>query len=376
MTRRALFVVNSPDFFLSHRLPLALAAKKEGYEVHVATMPGDAANQVIGAGLIHHKLPLTRSGTNPVNELFVFIAIFSLFRKLKPAFVHLVTIKPVLYGGLAARLVGVPGVVAAISGLGFTFIARGIKASLIRKGVLKLYRLAFGKRNLQVIFQNPEDRSRFIDSNILVAEKTKLIKGSGVDLKEFPVTKEPDGIPVVIMVSRLLRDKGVHEFVQAVRIIKQRGVKARFKLAGDIDPNNPATITKNELDMIRDEGCIELLGYQRAIPKLLAASNIVVLPSYREGLPKVLVEAAAAGRAVVTTDVPGCRDAINPNRSGLLVPVCDALALANAIHQLIEDADLRLCMGREGRALAEREFSIEKVIKAHLDIYRALESNA
>jgi glycosyltransferase involved in cell wall biosynthesis len=376
VTVRLLFVVNSPAFFISHRLPIALAAKKEGYEVHVGTMPGEAVSQIIEAGLFHHELPLTRSGRNFLNELFVFSAIYKLFCQLKPGIVHLVTIKPVIYGGLAARLAGVPSVVAAISGLGYVFIARGFKASLVRAAVMSLYRLAFRKRNLCVIFQNNDDRSRFVKADTVRNEKTVLIRGSGVDLEDYTATVETAATPIIIMISRLLRDKGVGEFVEATRMIIQRGIKARFLMVGDADPHNPATVTKIELDLIRKEGRVELLGHRSDIPELLAISSIVVLPSYREGLPKVLVEAAAAGRAVVTTDVPGCRDAIEPDISGLLVPVRDANALANAIQRLIEDVELRQKMGRAGRQLAEKEFSIEKIVQAHLDIYRMLEANA
>jgi len=373
---RILFVVNSPAFFISHRLPLALAAKSAGYDVHVATMPGEAIDKIAALGLTHHELPLTRSGRNPLNELSVFIAIYKLFRRLKPSLVHLVTIKPILYGGLAARLARVPSVVAAVSGLGFVFIAKGLKASLTRIGVMLLYRMVFGKRNLYVIFQNKDDRRSFISAGALPAEKTVLIRGSGVDLVDYlPDTNKPVATPVVIMAARLLWDKGVGEYVEAARMIKQRGFDVRFLMVGDVDPDNPASVNTHELDLIRKEGCVELLGYRNDIPALFAVSSIVVLPSYREGLPKVLIEAAAAGLPVVTTNVPGCRDAIEPDTSGLLVPVRDARALADAIQRLIEDPELRQCMGKEGRRLAEKEFSIENIIQAHLEIYQRLEAN-
>ena len=376
MSKRIIFVVNCPAFFISHRLPLALAAKNEGYEVHVATKSGDAVNQIATAGLIYHELPLTRSGINPLNEVFVFIAIYKLFRLLNPALVHLITIKPVLYGGIAARLAAVPSVVAAVSGLGFVFIAKGLKTSLIRAGVKSLYRLAFGKQNIRVIFQNPDDCMRFVKAGILNIRKTVLIRGSGVDLTNYPAKIESDGHPVVIMASRLLRDKGVREFVSAAGMIKKYNNKVRFLLVGDSDCHNPATLTISELELIREEGNVELLGYRNDIPALFASANIVVLPSYREGLPKVLVEAAAAGRAVVTTDVPGCRDAIVPEVSGLLVPVRDTKLLAEAIQKLINDVDLRQRMGKEGRRLAEQEFAIEKIVQAHLEVYRILEERA
>ena len=375
MVRRILFLVNSPAFFVLHRLPLALSAKQEGYDVHVATMPGKETSHITAYGLTHHVLPLTRSGKNPLKEIFVFTAIYKLFRQLDPTIVHLVTIKPVLYGCLVARLTGTHSVVAAVSGLGFVFIAKGFRASLIQVGIMRLYRLAFGIKNLCVIFQNNDDLSSFIKTRALTKEKTVLIKGAGVDLVDYPPVIEPgDGIPVVLMAARLLRDKGVIEFVEAARLLYQEEIRARFLLVGDIDPDNPASMTDNELNLLRKEGHIELLGHRQDIPKLFTAANIIVLPSYREGLPKVLVEAAAAGRAVVTTDVPGCRDAIEPGISGLLVPVRDAKALAIAIQRLIEDSCLRQRMGQKGRQLAEREFSIEKIVCAHLDVYKTLEA--
>jgi len=375
MKKKLMLVVNNPDFFLSHRLPIALAAKDEGYEVHVATTNGTAVSKIIANGLVHHELPLSRNGRNPLNELRTFWFLCRLFREVRPILVHLVTIKPVIYGGIAARISNVPCVVSAISGLGFVFLAKGLKAAVVRFIVKVFYRLSFGKARLRVIFQNPDDKNSFIDQGILERHKAVLIRGSGVNLADYPISAEPKGRPVVIMASRLLRDKGVNEYVQAARLIKQQGIDVRFLLIGDIDPQNPATLMDDDLEKIRSTGDIELLGFSKEIPALFEASNIVVLPSYREGLPKVLVEAAAAGRAVVTTDVPGCRDAIEVGVSGLLVPARDIEALAKEIQKLIDDPILRNKMATEGRRLAEREFSIDKISQAHIEIYRALEAS-
>jgi len=373
MKKKLMIVVNSPGFFLSHRLPLAIAAKKDGFEVHVATMSGDGVSDIISNGMLHHELPISRSGNNPLSELRTFWSLCRLFRDVRPLLVHLVTIKPVIYGGIAARFTSVPHVVAAVSGLGFVFLASGIKASVIRLFVNALYFIAFGKKDLRVIFQNSDDMKSFIDRGILGQHKAVLIRGSGVDLVKYPFTIEPEGRPVVVMASRLLHDKGVKEYIQAAHLLKQQGVDARFLLAGDLDIHNPASLTKTELDEIKDTGDVELLGYRKSISRVFKASNIVVLPSYREGLPKVLVEAAAAGRAVVTTDVPGCRDAIIPDVTGLLVPPRNPTALAAAILKLIEKPELRKEMAIEGRRLAEREFDIEKIASAHLEIYRSFE---
>lgn len=376
MAKRLLFVVNAPAFFISHRLPVAEGARQAGFEVHVATGSGEACQQIIDAGFEHHLLPLSRSGKNPWAELVCIVTLCRLMRKVRPVLVHLVTIKPVLYGGVAARFTGVRCVVAAVSGLGSVFIAQGTKAAVLRGVIKPLYRLAFGHKNLKVIFQNPDDCDALVKLNTLSISQAKLIRGSGVRLADYPFVPEPCGSPVVAMVARLLKDKGVGEYVAAVRLLKQRGVDARFWLIGDPDPGNPATVTESEMHAWRDEGAVELFGYRKDIAQLFALSNIVVLPSYREGLPKVLVEAAACGRAVVTTDVPGCRDAIEPSETGLLVPVCSVEALADAVERLIVDVSLRQQLGQAGRQLAEREFAIERIVDAHLAIYAELEVQA
>ncbi|MCQ6258016.1 glycosyltransferase family 4 protein [Pseudomonas sp. Q11] len=374
MTPTFLMIVNDPAFFISHRLAVAEGARKAGYRVHVATMDGGAVRAIEDNGFVHHILPLTRSGRNPFRELAALFSVWRLLWRIRPNLLHLVTIKPVVYGGIAARLAPVGGVVAAVSGLGFVFLVRGFKASLLRKMIGFFYWLALGKKNLRVIFQNSDDRELLISLGVLDPAKAELIRGSGVDMSLYSFRPEPHtSSPVVCLAARLLRDKGVLEFVEAARILQERGVKARFQLIGAIDPGNPATITEAEIAAWRDEGLIEILGYRNDISALFAEAHVVTLPSYREGLPKVLVEAAASGRAVVTTDVPGCRDAIDPNVTGLLVPVCNAVALADGLQLLIDDASLRQRMGAAGRALAESEFNLEKIVQQHLKIYSKLE---
>jgi glycosyltransferase involved in cell wall biosynthesis len=369
---RLLFVVNNPAFFLSHRLPLALAAQRAGYDVHVATMAGDSVSRIQGHGLTHHAIPMTRSGKNPVQELRTVWALYQLFRRLRPDVVHLVTIKPVLYGGIAARLAGVPAMVSAISGLGFVFVAKGAKAALVRQVVAMLYRLALGHRNSRIVFQNGNDRDVLAGLGAVRDGQVVMIRGSGVNLADYAAVAEPPPPVVALMVARLLRDKGLQEFVEAARILRREGVNVRMRLAGGIDPGNPASVTQADVDAWQQEGLIEALGERSDVAALYAASHIAVLPSYREGLPKSLIEAAACGRAVVTTDVPGCRDAIEPDTTGLLVPSQDAPALAAAIGRLVNDDALRQKMGHAGRVLAEREFDIDDVCRKHLDIYQTL----
>lgn len=370
--RRLLFVVNDAAFFLSHRLPVALAAQKEGYEVHVATPESLASAKIKDAGLTFHSFPLSRSGKNPLKELISLFALGWLFFRLKPQLIHLVTIKPVLYGGLMARVLRVPAVVAAISGLGFLYIADSKSAGAWRTKLAYLYRMAFKQKKLKVIFQNPDDRQTILNMKACGSSQTVLIRGSGVDLKKYPYIPEPQNEFVVVMISRLLKDKGVFEYVNAAKQLQAQHLKINFKLIGDRDLNNPACVEQSFLEQWKQEAHVEILGYRSDIASLMSQANLVVLPSYREGLPKVLMEAAACGRAVITTDVPGCRDAIDPNISGLLVPVRDDKALATAIKRLFENFEYRQQLGIAGRRLAENEFRIEKIVAEHLQIYREL----
>ena len=371
--RRLLFVVNNPAFFMSHRLPVAQAAQRAGYDVHVATMDGPAVADIVALGMTHHVIPMTRSGKHPLQELGTLLALLRLFRRLRPRVVHLVTIKPVLYGGIAARLARVPGMVAAISGLGFVFLSNSLKMRLVRSVVARLYRLALGHPNSRVIFQNASDRDLLKSLGAVRDEQVVLIRGAGVDLDLCQALPEPAAPPVVAtMVARLLRDKGVWEFVEAARLLRARGVPVTMRLVGGVDAGNPTSATPAEVEAWQREGCVEALGERSDVPQLYAASHIAVQPSYREGLPKSLIEAAACGRAVVTTDVPGCRDAIDPDKTGLLVPVRDPQALADAIARLAGDATLRQAMGTAGRALAEREFNIERVARIHVELYDTL----
>lgn len=372
---KLLFVVNDFGFFLSHRLEIGRQAAAAGHEVHVAA-PGEPPPELAEYGLKAESISLSRRGANPVAEFGSVTGLVGLFRRVQPDVVHLVTIKPVLYGGIAARIARVPGVVSAISGLGTLFTTKNTRSSIFRRIAETGYRVALGHANQRVIFQNPDDREALVRGCGMRADRAVLIRGSGVPLRDYPHRPEASDTPVVACAARLLREKGVAEFVDAARMLRERGVPARFWLIGDPDPGNPSSFSPEDVETWRQEGVVEVLGYRTDIAELFTQANIVTLPSYREGLPKVLVEAAACGRAVVTTDVPGCRDAIEPDRTGLLVPVRDAEALADALQALIEDPERRQQMGQAGRDLAEREFAIEKVVEAHLAIYRELNGGA
>lgn len=373
MKRTLLFILNEPTYFISHRLPIAIAARHEGYDIHVATGEPIAPQKIADEGFVYHPIPLSRSGRNVFSELKSLYAMYRLMKKLKPDIVHLVTIKPVIYGSLAARFAKVPAVVAAISGLGYAFIDQYLEAKILRRLISHLYRHAFRHENLKVIFQNKDDEDTLLKMGALKKEQSMLIHGSGVDLTRYAFTKEPNNTPlIVVMAARLLKDKGIREYVEAAALLRAQGINARFWLAGPLDPGNPSAIRETQLRQWIINQDIEYLGYCDNIPELFSQVNLVVLPSYREGLPRVLAEAAACGRAVVTTDVPGCRAAIIPGETGLLTNVRDAVSLSDAIHRLLCNESLRYQMGTNGRKLAEHLFNIDHIVAVHLQLYNTL----
>lgn len=368
---KIVFVVNDAAYFLSHRMPIGLALIARGVEVYIIA-PDDCPVALSEAGFTYHSVEMSRKGMNLLAELYTIFALRRLFKQIQPDIVHLVTIKPYLYGGIAARLAGVTAVVSAVAGLGILFSGQGLKNKMLRSILYPLYRAAFTHKNQVAIFQNPNDRDLLVDWGVLRCDKAILIRGAGVDLKNYPYQSEPIGVPVISFAARLLKDKGVQEFVEASRILKQRNIEARFWLIGDPDQGNSNTVTLDQVEAWRAAGLIEYLGYRSDIAHLFSQSNIVSLPSYYgEGLPKVLIEAAACGRAVVTTDHPGCRDAIEPD-TGILVPIRNEESLADAFQSLILNVEKRKAMGRAGRALAVEEFAIEKNIVMHLNIYKKL----
>jgi glycosyltransferase involved in cell wall biosynthesis len=366
-----LFIINDPIFFISHRLPLAVAAKKAGYKVFVATGAGENQSAITDAGFEYLQLPLTRGGMNPFSELRLLWAIAAVYRLVRPDLVHLVTIKPVLYGGLLARLLRVPAMVAAISGMGYLFASE--RRSLARRLAECLYRVALGHPRSRVIVQNTADREALFRIGALKHDHDMLIPGSGVDLDAFTSTPMPEAMPLVVLPARMLWDKGVGEFVEAAHILSQRNISVQMALVGPYDPHNPRAVPLAQLEDWRANGPVEWWRRRDDMPKVLASASIVALPSYyREGVPKALLEAAASGRAIVTTDAPGCRDVVEPGKNGLLVPARDAVALADAIQELLADHERLVEMGRYSRQKAVAEFGIERVVDLHMQIYREL----
>lgn len=364
-----LMVVNHPKYFLSHRLPIAEAAAAQGYDVHIASVHGPGGDRIRSLGYSYHVLPISRGSMNPFVEVFAVFKVWQLLAKVRPDVLHLVTLKPVLYGGIAARFTRRVGVITAIAGLGSVYVQSGAKYNLIKFLMRCMFKIALAKPRLRAIFQNMDDRDYLVGLGVVSSDKCIIIRGSGVSLNAYEVKPEPSGKSVVTFAGRLIRDKGIFEFIEAARLLRKKNLGIVFRIAGDIDEGNPSSLSARDLHDLQSAESVELLGYQDDISHIFSDSNIVVLPSYREGLPKVLIEAAACGRAVITTDVPGCRDAIENAVTGLLVPVKDPVALAEAIERLVRDPLLRNRLGTQGRMLAEAAFSIENVVQYHLEAY-------
>ena len=368
---RVCFVVNVDWFFLSHRLPLARAARDAGAEVTLIAADTGCGDRIRSEGLAFVPLPISRRGLNVFSEAAAVLALVRHYRRLRPDLVHHVTIKPVLYGSLAARAVGVPAVVNAISGLGYVFTSDD-RSRLLRRVVNRVYRAALGNPRSRTILQNSDDLAMFVERGLLRRGQALVIRGSGVDCSAFRPVPEPPGEPVVMLPSRMLWDKGVGSFVEAARLLRGRGARARFVLVGASDDGNPTAVPHAQLEAWRDEGVVEWWGARDDMPAALAEAAVVVLPSRREGLPKVLLEAAACARPMVATDVPGCREVVRPGVNGLLVPPDDGPALADAVGRLLDAPAVRRDWGAAARDMAEREFAEEIVVARTMELYAAL----
>ena len=370
--KKILFFVNELDFFLSHRLPLARAAREQGFQVHVAGPRAEAVPAIEACGFVFHHIPMSRSGARLNQELITFLEIYRLIGRLQPDIVHNVAMKAVLYGSLAAKLAGAGAVVNALTGLGYVFIAEDAKTRLLKRVIMQALRFAFRLKSHRLILQNNDDPRLFIDAKVVREDEVVIIRGSGVDMDLFQPTPEPTGAIRVVLVSRMLWDKGVGEFVAAARELKRRGSAVRFILVGAGDPGNPACVPVPQLEAWAREGDVEWLGHSKEVAGVFALAHIVCLPSYREGLPKVLIEAAACGRAIITSDVPGCREIVRDGENGILVPLRDGGAIADAVERLALDGALRRRMAACGRELAVEEFSVQRVLRETLALYGTL----
>lgn len=370
---KVLIVVNADWYFWSHRLPLARALRSAGYDVVVVAAEERGFRPRIEAdGFRFVPLRLRRGSTNAVRELGTLIDFVRIYRRERPDLLHHVSIKPVLYGSLAARCAGRPAIINAVAGLGYTFLP-DVRRSTVGRIVAYLLRIACRGRRTVLLCQNPEDRDALVAARIAPPERVTLIRGSGVDVSEFAPSPEPAGTPVVLLSSRMLRDKGVHEFVDAARQLRARGVSMRAVLVGIPDAENPNAVSERDLQRWNDEGAVEWWGLRDDMPRVMAEASVVVLPTYYpEGVPKVLIEAAASGRAIVATDVPGCREIARAGVNADLVPPRNPILLADAIERLLADPATRAAYGRAGRAIAVAEFASDRVLRDTLALYDRL----
>jgi glycosyltransferase involved in cell wall biosynthesis len=370
--RRLLFLVASDWYFCCHRLPLAKRIAAAGYDVHVATPPGRFRATIEDAGLRYTPVAIDRQGLNPFNDLRTLGRLVRLYREIRPDVVHHVALKPIVYGAMAARITRVPAVVNAMPGMGYVFLSKQLLSRAIRPAVMATFKMLLNSSNSRLILQNPDDVEKWVGWGVMRRDRIALIRGAGVDTSYFTPTEEPGGTPLVVLPARLLYDKGVGEFVAAAKELRRRGVEVRMALVGEGDAGNPASVPPKQLRTWADEGLVELFGWRDDMREVVARANVVCLPSYGEGLPKALLEAAASGRAIVATDVPGCREVVKHEDNGLLVPARDAMALADALERVVRDPVLRRRMGDRGRARAVAELSADIVAKETLALYDEL----
>lgn len=368
--KKLLFVVDTDWFFISHRLALAVAAKEVGYAVVVVAYDTGKANLIIEKGIKFIHADVIRKGLNPFKELIIALTLYKIYKMERPDIVHHITLKMIISGSLVSRLAGVKSIVNAVTGLGHFFIDPN-KEWMVNLLFSPIFKMISKSQGLKYIFQNRDDQDVFISRGWADEDSSVLINGSGVDLEEYKYVPEPDTLKIKISCgTRLLRDKGIYEFAEASRLLSKR-YPSRIEciLAGRIITENPTSISLREINDWVQEGILSYIGFQTNMYDFLGNCHINVLPSYREGLPRSLIEACAVGRPIVTTDVPGCREVVSEGINGLLVPARDGKKLAEAIALLIDDKELRERMGMASREKAEKEYDLKLVIHATLRTY-------
>jgi glycosyltransferase involved in cell wall biosynthesis len=375
MIRPAKLLLFVPEdwYLCSHRLPLIRGARAMGLQVTAVTRVKDHGAPIVAAGAELVSTSLRRGFRNPIREIAGFLGLVRIYRRERPVIVHHVTPKSSLFGSLAALLAGVPAVINALAGLGYLYASPSPKAALARPWVTLAFRALLRRRNTWLIVQNGEDLEFFVDTIGIPRQRIELIRGSGVDVVRFrPADVEP-GFPLrVVLVARLIREKGIHEAVTAARLVRATRDDVEFILAGETDTESPSGVPAATLQAWHDEGVVTWLGKVDDVPALLASCHVALLPTYREGLPKSLLEAAACGLPLVATDVTGCREIVLPEINGVLVPPRDPAAIADAVLALAADPERRRRFGRASRRLAEEQFAEEMVVQRTMDLYRRL----
>lgn len=378
MPPKLLFVVSEDWYFWSHRLPVARVARGAGFEVVVAARAGDHAQKIRNEGFRLIPLPVTRGSYSPLEGVRAARYLAAIYRVEQPDIIHHVALKPILYGSFASLFRKDVCVINAFAGLGYLAASSSWKARILRLMIWNAFRLVLNRPNRYVLVQNKDDADLLVTRLNVRPERITIIRSSGVDVNRFQATQESFASPVVLLASRMLWIKGIQEFVEAARILSGKRLNARFVLVGDSDPDNHSCIPRQQLLDWQASKVIEWWGHQEDMPRIFEQSSLVCLPSHGgEGVPKVLVEAAASARAIVATDVPGCRDIVRHKVNGLLVQPRNAPALANAIEDLVRNPTLRWEMGVQGRQIVIREFSQDEVGKQTLELYhRILSSSA
>lgn len=370
---KLLYLVTEDWYFISHRLSLAIAAKAAGFDVSVATRVQCHGDTIRDAGIGLLPISLSRSGLHPIREFRSMAELVTLIRGESPDLLHNVAMKPITYGTLAARLSGTKAVINAIMGLGWTFSSESAKARMLRPLIKIALRNALSGVKTRVIVQNKDDASVLSNQRLVRPEAIRLIRGSGVDPKAYSTRAPPPGPPLVVLPARLIVSKGILEFMQAAALLKSDGIDARFALVGAPDTASPAAVTCEMIQPYVRAGQVEYWGWRDDMAQVLNIASVVCLPTfYGEGLPKSLLEAAASARAIVATDVPGCREVVHHGENGWLVPPCNTEALARALRESIARPELCARYGAAGRLMVEREFSLDAVIKQTLALYNEL----
>jgi len=371
---RILYVVTEDWYFCSHRLPTARAARDMGFEVVVATHVDKHAEAIAREGFRVVPIPSLRRMKKPFGPLAALFALTAVYRREKPDIVHHIALVPTVFGALAAIIAGARRSLATMTGLGLVFTAQSRKVRVLRAVVTRVLRWALAYRQSDLVFQNGDDLAYFTGAGIVPDDRAHLIAGSGVDIAAFHPMAEPDGGVVAAFVGRMLRPKGVLDLIDAARLLRERGAPVRIVLVGAPDTTNPESLGEDDLRRWQAEGVVEWWGVSDDVAGVWRRAHIALLPSYREGLPKSLLEAAACGRPMIATDVPGCREIVRAGETGLLVPLRDGAALADAIETLARDEAARRRMGRNARAEVERRFSNAVIATQMQSLYREIMS--